>query len=84
MSNVFNLSVPEGNVYEQGECFGVKNLYSGAVIGDVDGVYFLTSPNNFPLEFKSRRDLAEFLWMAARFVDSEGKWEKSEYVGKNY
>lgn len=35
-------------------------------------------------EFKDRKELAEFLWMCVRLVDSEGRWEKSEYVGMNY
>jgi len=36
------------------------------------------------VEFKDRKELAEFLWMCVRLVDPEGRWEKSEYVGMNY
>lgn len=34
--------------------------------------------------FTSRKDIAEFLWQCAHFVDSEGRWKKSEYVGIDY
>lgn len=34
--------------------------------------------------FTSRKELAEFLWQCAYFIDSEGRWKKNEYVGINY
>lgn len=32
----------------------------------------------------SRKEMAEFLWMAAYLLDSEGRYKFDEYVGLNY
>ena len=40
--------------------------------------------NGKTVKFESRQAMAEFLWMAVRFVDSEGRWQKDKYVGCDY
>ncbi len=83
MGEVINIKDHESNCYT--ENLSVKNKYNKISIGKSDdGFWFLFQPDFFPIEFKSRQDLAEFLWMAVRLVDSEGRWEKDEYVGLNY
>lgn len=81
MTNVVIIDF-EGSTYT--DAHGVRNRYNQATIENVDGKWFLFAPHAFPIEFKSRKDLAEFLWMAVRLVDSEARWEKDKYVGLNY
>lgn len=70
-----------------------KNKYTefGGVIHVPNGLTMISKPEctmitvgYFHVEFESRKDLAEWLWMAVRMVDSDGRFEKSEYVGMNY
>jgi len=80
------------NVIDIGE-HKEKNRYTsnGGVIHKPNGLMVISNPDRtmitlgyFHAEFESRKDLAEFLWMAVRLVDSDGRWEKDQYVGMNY
>ena len=65
---------------------GVMSVVSSCNGSEV--IYFQDSAwlivNGKSVTFESRQAMAEFLWMATRFVDSEGRWEKEKYVGCDY
>jgi hypothetical protein len=84
MSNVVNFEPKESAMYrcEDGVITVVNDSNDAEVVCNaVDGWMIV---NGRPIEFKSRRHMAEFLWMAAHLVDSEGRWKRDEYVGVDY
>ena len=47
----------------------------------IDGPSILMS--GYTIDYK-REDLAQILWAAAYLLDSEGRWRKDQYIGKDY
>lgn len=87
MSNVIKVDFTEEeeSVYKihDGVLRAVENKASGAAIGSM-------TPRTFTIGLEGkmavmdRKEMAEFLWMAAYMVDSERRWCKDKYVGINY
>ena len=87
MSNVINVefSKEEENTYKMhgGVLRATENIASGATIGVMAEDAFTISIQD-KMAVMPRKEMAEFLWMAAYMVDSEQRWAKDEYVGLNY
>lgn len=87
MSNVINVefSKEEENAYKMhgGVLRATENIASGATIGVMAEDAFTISIQD-KMAVMPRKEMAEFLWMAAYMVDSEQRWAKDEYVGLNY
>ena len=89
-SNVIKFPVNEDSKFSYFETdtgLGIQDNYGQIQIakyGFTENSYILHLTNNDYMP-QNREDLAEFLWAAATFLDSEEKYRpKVELVGKNY
>ena len=85
MTNIIEFPQADKERYlqEDGDIIGIISLENDLEVECSDKEIKIRCHDMFA-NFESRKQLAEFLWMAVRFVDSEGRYEKSNYVGKNY
>jgi len=84
MSNV--ISFPRFECAAYIDTFGdisVLSLDADIELFCQDGSWWIDAGEH-RISFNSREAMAEWLWMAVRFVDSEGRWEKTEYLGRDY
>ncbi len=84
MGRVIEFPSKENNQYTTGDgVIGVINIPAGIEMvsyGCVNTIIF----GEVSVEFSSREDLAKWLWMCTRLVDSEGRYQEESYVGLDY
>ena len=61
---------------------GVHNLSTGIELVNADRFYLCIGAEHVP--FPSRKEAAQFMWMCARLLDSEGRYEFDEYAALDY
>lgn len=84
MGEIIDFPMSETNRYSVGDgIVGVININNSAECVSNDGINVIMS-GDICIEFKSRKEMAEWLWMAAILVDSEERYKNGEYVGLDY
>jgi hypothetical protein len=88
MSNVIKADFKgedEKNGYstQDGSVIGVINKTTGLELFEpCKGEFDVFKSEN--TQCLDRKEMAQFLWMAAHLLDSEGRYKFDEYVGLNY
>lgn len=84
MGRVIDFPQKENNQYTTGDgVIGVINILAGIEMVSHGGVNTVMV-GDVSVDFTSREDLAKWLWMCARLVDSEGRFQEQTYVGLDY